>query len=189
MKIKILGIAVLVVALSASPFVFAAGPDNGGAGNGNENSDDNGNRVQLQQQIDVEEHRAAVADFVENLLEVSDNEYAEREQIRTIAQEQNQSASTTIRAMEKVQTKSKIGTFLFGSDYKNLGTLRSETVQTRNRIEQLNRIMENAQNEGDKTELQNQVQILEQEQTKIENFVKSQESKFSLFGWLVKLFQ
>ncbi|MDD5356346.1 MAG: hypothetical protein PHY56_07420, partial [Candidatus Omnitrophica bacterium] len=110
------------------------------------------------------------------------------EQVRVIAKQQNQSASTTIQAMEKVQTRSKVKTFFFGSDYKNLGALRSETVQTRNRIEQLNKLMENVQNEGDKTELQSQIQTLEQEQTRIENFIKDQEGKFSLFGWLVKLF-
>ena len=37
-------------------------------------------------------------------------------------------------------------------------------------------------------EFQNQMQALEQEQQNIEDFIKSQESKFSLFGWLVKLF-
>ena len=90
--------------------------------------------------------------------------------------------------MEKVQTRSKIKTFLIGSDYKNLGTLRSEMVQTENRLEQLDKLMENVKNESDKTELQNQRQTLEQEQTKIENFIKENETKFSLFGWLVKLF-
>lgn len=141
-----------------------------------------------QGQINAEQHRNTVTDFVQNLLQTADKDEGIGQQVRTIAQQQNQSASTTIQAMEKVQTRSKIKTFLFGSDYKNLGTLRSETVQTRNRLEQLNKVMENVQNEGDKTELQNQIQTLEQEQTKIENFIKAQESTFSLFGWLVKLF-
>jgi len=48
--------------------------------------------------------------------------------------------------------------------------------------------MENVQNTAEETELQNQIQTLEQEQTKIEDFIESQEGKFSLFGWLLKLF-
>jgi len=139
-------------------------------------------------QINAEAHRSTVANFVQGLLIVADREGGIGEQVRVIAQQQNQSASTTIQSMEKVQTRNKIKTFLIGSDYKNLGALRSEMVQTRNRLEQLNRVMENVQNEGDKTELQNQIQTLEQEQTKIENFIKVQEGKFSLFGWLVKMF-
>ena len=121
-------------------------------------------------------------------MQVADREGGIGQQVRVIAQQQNQSASTTIQAMEKVQTRSKIKAFLFGSDYKNLGALRNEMVQTRNRLEQLNRLMENVQNERDKTELQNQIQTLEQEQTSIESFIKVQEGKFSLFGWFVKLF-
>jgi len=136
-------------------------------------------------QINAEQHGSAVAGFVQSLLQVADREGGIGQQVRTIAQQQNQSASTTIRAMEQVRARSKIKTFLFGTDYKNLGALRNEVVQTRNRLEQLNRLMESAQ---DQTELQNQIQNLEQEQEKIDNFIQEQETKFSLFGWLSKLF-
>ncbi|MBU1877037.1 hypothetical protein KKA72_01660 [Patescibacteria group bacterium] len=146
-------------------------------------------QAQAQQgQINAEQHRSTVANSVQNILQIADREGGIGEQVRAIAQQQNQSVDTTVQAMEKVQTRSKIQTFFFGSDYKNLGTLRSEMVQTRNRLEQLNRLTEDIQNEGDKIELQNQVQALEQEQIKIESFVKNQENTFSLFGWLVRLF-
>ena len=140
-------------------------------------------------EINSEEHRSTVSDFVHGLLEIADKEEGELgQEVRTIAQEQDQSATTTIQAMEEVKTKSKIAVFLFGSDYKNLGTLRSEAAQTQNRLEQLDRLSENAKNEADKTQLQSQIQALTQEQTKIENFIQAQEGKFSLFGWLVKFF-
>ena len=143
----------------------------------------------VQGQVNAEQHRSRVANFVQSLLNVADREPGGiGEQVRVIAQQQNQSASTTVQAMEKVQTRNRIMTFLFGSDYRNLGVLRSEMVQTRNRLEQLNRLMENVQNEDDQTELQNQIQALEQEQERIENFIKEQEGKFSLFGWLIRLF-
>ncbi|OGZ18718.1 MAG: hypothetical protein A2175_00315 [Candidatus Nealsonbacteria bacterium RBG_13_42_11] len=154
----------------------------------NQNQEQNTSTAGQQGQITSEQHRSVVAGFVQSLLQVADREGGIGEQVRTIAQQQNQSASTTIQAMEKVQTRSRVKTFFFGSDYKNLGSLRSEMVQTENRLEQLNVVMENVQNEGDKTEIQSQIQTLEQEQIKIENFIKAQEGKFSLFGWLVKLF-
>ncbi len=146
------------------------------------------NRVQNREQINAEEHRSTVADFVQNLLQVADREGGIGEQVRTVAQEQNQSASTTVRAMRKVEERNRVKTFFLGPDYKNLGTLRSEMVQTQNRLEQLNRFTENVENEGDKTELQNQIQTLEQEQVRIENFIKEREGDFGLFGWLVRLF-
>ncbi len=161
------------------------------SGNGAVNQSQNQNQEQNQEkqgQINAEQHRSTVARFVQNLLQVANREGGIGEQVRTIAQQQNQSADTTVQAMEKVQIRSKVKTFFFGSDYKNLGTLRSEMVQTRNRLEKLNKLMENIQNEEDKTELQSQIQILKQEQTRIESFMKADESKFSLFGWFIKLF-
>ena len=155
------------------------------SGNGNQTQNQN---QEQQGQVNAEQHRSAVANFIQSLNGIADRETGIGQQVRTIAQQQNQSANTAIRAMEKVQTRSKVKTFFFGSDYKNLGALRSETVQTRNRLEQLNQLMESVQNEGDQTELQNQIQTLEQEQTRIESFIKAQEGKFSLFGWLVKIF-
>jgi hypothetical protein len=164
----------------------------GGAGNQvqsqNQNQEQNTSAAGQQGQITSEQHRSVVAGFVQSLLQVADREGGIGEQVRTIAQQQNQSVSTTIQAMEKVQTRNRVKTFFFGSDYKNLGSLRNEMTQTETRLEQLNKVMENVQNEGDKAEIQNQIQTLEQEQIKIENFIKVQEGKFSLFGWLVKLF-
>ncbi len=137
-------------------------------------------------QLNVEEHRSAVANFVQTLLKAtSSTEGGIGQQVRVVAQQQNDSDATSSKAIEKIQSRNKIKTFLIGSDYKNLGALRSEMVQTRNRIDQLDRVI---QNTTDTAEIQAQIQTLEQEQTKIENFIKEQEGKFSLFGWLIKMF-
>ena len=142
-----------------------------------------------QGQINAEEHRSVVANFVQNLLKVaSRSESGIGEQVRVVAREQNMTREKVAGALEKVQNRSKIRTFLFGSDYKNLGQLRSEMVQTKNRLEQLTRLMGRTENESDKTELQEQIQTMEQETENIEAFIRTNESKFSLFGWVVKLF-
>jgi hypothetical protein len=137
----------------------------------------------------AEEHRSTVSDFVQELQGVADNQKGGiGEQVRLIAQEQNEVKEKIADQIESIQERNKIKTFLFGSNYKNLGALRSEMVQTRNRLEKLIGIMEQTTSQADKTELQNQIQTMEQERLNIENFVKTNESKFSLFGWLVKLF-
>lgn len=138
-------------------------------------------------QLNAAEHRSAVANFVQALLKTATStEGGIGQQVRIIAHEQNDASTTTEEALKKIQTRNRIKTFLFGTDYKNLGTLRSEMVQTRNRLEKLNKVMGET---GSTTEIQTQIKTLEQTQTKIEDFVKTQESKFSLFGWLVKLFK
>ncbi|MFH1129547.1 MAG: hypothetical protein V1686_02315 [Patescibacteria group bacterium] len=158
---------------------------------GEENSLQNGNQVQETKQlrINIEEHSSTVSTFIHQLEGIADNQGdGIGAQVRTIAQEQNQVREKIADEIESIQERNKIKTFLFGSNYKNLGALRSEMVQTRNRLEKLTGLMEQTTDEIDKTELQNQIQIMEQERLNIENFVKTNESRFSLFGWLVKLF-
>ena len=139
------------------------------------------------QQI-AETHRSVVATFVKNLLSVADREGGIGEQVRVIAQQQNDSKTKILEEIDTVEKRSKIKTFFLGTDYKNLGALRSEMVKTRNRIEQLKRLVEKTTVEEDKTILQDQIKALELEQTKINDFITKNESEFSLFGWFVKLF-
>lgn len=147
-----------------------------------------GNGANNRGRINAEAHRSAVANFVQGLLSVADREGGIGQQVRVIAQEQNDSKETTAEAIDKVEKRSKIKTFLLGTDYKNIGVLRSEMVKTRNHINQLNRIVNQAENEQNKSELQAQIQNLAQEEADINNFITQNEEQFSLFGWAVKLF-
>lgn len=86
-----------------------------------------------QGQFNAEQHRSIVANFVQNLLKVaSRQEGGIGDQVRVVAQQQNDSKEREAQAIEKVQKRGKFRTFLIGTDYKNLGQLRNETVQTRN---------------------------------------------------------
>lgn len=138
--------------------------------------------------INSEAHRSMVANFVQSLLSVANSEGGIGQQVRVIAQQQNDSKEKTAEAIDKIEKRSKIKTFLLGTDYKNIGALRSEMVKTRNDIEQLKRLTDKAKNEQNKSELQTQIQNLEQEQTDIDSFISNNENEFNLFGWAVKLF-
>jgi hypothetical protein len=184
---SLLTISVLIVFLVATTSVNAAKQQ----GSTNDDMDE----VQVQQQGQVSNQVQNQGEDTQIKTQEQEDSKDENEtvssigqQIKVIAQEQNQSSASTTQAMEKIEKRNKIQTFLLGTDYKNLGALRSEIVQTRNRLDQLDKLIEKAQSESDKTELQNQVKTLEQEQAKIDNFIKAQDGKFSLFGWLVKLF-
>lgn len=148
-----------------------------------------GEECKCEEKINTEEHRSIVANFVQDLLKIaSRSEGGIGEQVRIIAQEQNDVDEKVIKAIEKVQKKNKIKRILIGSDYKNLGELRSEMVQTRNRIEKLTGLIEDMEDGVDKTKIQERIQQLEQDKIKIEEFVQAHEDKFSLFGWFTKLF-
>jgi len=140
-------------------------------------------------QVNAESHRSTVATFVQSLLAVADREGGIGQQVKVIAQQQNDAKDKAVDEITAVESRSPIKTFFLGSDYKNLGDLRSQMVQTKNQIDQLKRLADKADNDQDKADLQTQIQTLEQEQTNIDSFITSNESKFSLFGWAVKLFQ
>lgn len=135
----------------------------------------------------AETHQSVVATFVQDLLSVADRNRGIGESVKVIAQEQNDSQKEVTEKIDTVEKRSKIKTFLIGSDYKNLGALRSEMVKTNNHLNQLKRLIDKTTNTVDKTALQNQITALEQEQAKINNFITQNENKFSLFGWAAKL--
>ena len=91
-------------------------------------------------------------------------------------------------SIDKIQYRSRIKTLLIGTDYKNIGQLRSEMVKAKNRIGQLKNLLEKTISEESKTILEGQIQTLEQEKQKIDDFLKVNEAKFSVFGWFAKLF-
>lgn len=135
-----------------------------------------------------EEHRSVVAKIVLNLLKIAERDNQIGGDIKIVAQEQ---ASTSIKVkkdMDEVSGESKVKVFLFGSDYKNLGEIRSSIETTRNHITRLKRAEQKTTDIGVKADLIAQINILEEEASTTEAFVNKNESKFALFGWFVKLF-
>lgn len=130
-----------------------------------------------------------MSNFVQSLLAVTDRGGGIEQQIKVIAERQNDFKEKVAESIDKVEKRGKFKTFLIGTDYKNTGAFRSKMVKTRNQIDQLKRLGDKAENDQDKAELQSQIQTLEQEQVNIDSFINQNENKFSLFGWTVKLFQ
>ena len=153
-----------------------------------ESNDDSASGREDNDRLSGEEHKSEVAAFVRSLLGVADREGGIGEKVRTVARSQEHSASTTAEAIEKVKSREGIRAFLFGSDYRNLGRLRSEIATTTANIRQLENLLDKAVSDSDKAEISAQIQVLEDAQDKVEAFVKARESAFSVFGWFTKLF-
>jgi hypothetical protein len=137
----------------------------------------------------AQQHRNEVSAAVQILVRAAEREQGGiGPQVSEMAKKIDDAAATSSQAMVKIESRNMIQTFLFGSDYKNLGELRRQVSATRNDLEQLNRLSETAKYGTSTVEIQEQVSILQQTQAQIENFIKEQEGKFSLFGWLVKMF-
>jgi hypothetical protein len=136
-----------------------------------------------------ESHRSIVASFVQSLLAVAERDGGIGPQVRVIAQAQNESASTTASAIVKIEDRSALKTFLFGTDFKTLGELKNEVRDTKVRIGELKDLMNKTTSSEIKAELSVQVTVLENDLAKVEKLIKDNEGKFSVFGWFVKIFK
>ena len=134
------------------------------------------------------EHRNKVSEIVQQLTSIAGQDKNIGEEISQMAQEVSDNNEKTTATIEKIETRGKFKTFLFGTDYKNIGALRSELVTTANHIERLKKALERTESEEVKAELDAQITALEETKTNVESFIKTNESKFSLLGWLVKFF-
>lgn len=136
-----------------------------------------------------EMHRSVVASFVQTLLDAADRMDGASSEVRAIAQEQVTSSEKVIDAVKNTKKRGWIKTMLIGSDYKNLGAIRSEMMTTENRMERLIRETERIVLPADRMAIMDEIQLIRDEQAKLKTFIEANESKFSLFGWAARLFQ
>ncbi len=140
-----------------------------------------------------EEYKSMVANAVQNLVRSAERWEEENpgigSRVRIIAQEQNSAMERIVSLFEKMDKRNSVLKFLIGSDYKQIKEAKRELEQNRLRIQQLNQIANQLQNEEDKAMLQEQIQLLEEENTSLEEMLNQEGRRFSLFGWLIKLFQ
>ncbi len=136
-----------------------------------------------------ERHRNEVMKITQELERVADSDNKIRNEVRSVAQEEKDASEVVKEKMNRVENRGKLKSFLIGSDYKNLGQLRSELVTTQNHLDRLNKALDKTASTTIKTDLENQIKELEATKDKAESFIQDNESKFSLFGWLVRLFK
>ena len=110
------------------------------------------------------------------------------EQVRLIAQEQNQAQIQIQEQVNKLNSKGKFARFLTGTDYGAIKSLVQQLEQNQLRIEQLEELQNQLSNQGDITMVQETIQALIQENTSLQEVIAAEEKTFGLFGWLFKFF-
>ena len=155
------------------------------------------------QEIPVATPRAAQNDIVEEGLPMMKgmgeaagalNRVVERtnnpevgEQIRTMVQTHEQVQARTETALQNMEQRKGALKFLLGPNYKNAGEVRSNLVQLRNDVKEL----EDSKDElsaADVEEVDVAIAELEAQAVEIENQLEEKLEGFSLFGWVGRLF-
>ena len=143
--------------------------------------------------INAELHRKNIGNVVTTLeevaLEESDvgNEEVS-EDIEEVATEQEESVDEVAEAIETVEGRPKWQTLLIGTDYKNLGKLRSALAHNQNAIRKLTKSSDEIVSEDGSVVVNEQLATLYEEQVRIADVIQSAESEFSLLGWVVRFF-
>ncbi|MFO7807296.1 MAG: hypothetical protein R6V40_02625 [Candidatus Moraniibacteriota bacterium] len=107
--------------------------------------------------------------------------------INQVAKQQQEEGEDTSRAIEKVEKRKGVAEFIIGSDYKNLGQLRSSLVRNENQIRQLTQTLSQMEDEENKQIVQDQIALLMEEREEMKNFIQENEEGFSLFGWAFRM--
>lgn len=137
-------------------------------------------------------HKEKIQEVVKNLEQAAKNEKSVgnpgiSNEVVQVAEQEEAVETPTTQAIAEVEHRGKIKTFLLGTDYKNLGQLRSSLVHNRNQIRALTRTLSLVQASGGDTALiQGQLETLMQERERIKSVITANESSFSIFGWIAK---
>lgn len=146
-------------------------------------------RTQTQtQSVQAEQRRSQVANAVQEMLQVAERNGGIGQQVRTIAQNQNQNQEKIEASLQKVQSRSGFTRFFIGPNYGEIKNAQKLLEQNREQIKQLNQIKNQLVNQGDQQQLAEQIQVLEQANLQIENSLGTAQKGFSLFGWMFRLF-
>lgn len=135
-----------------------------------------------------QEHRSEVANIVQKLTGIAGRDSKIGIEVREIAKEQKDISEKASEEIKATEERSGWKTFFIGTDWKNIGQLRSELVTTANHIDRLIKAKERATSQSVKDDLDVQIKALQETKAKVEAFIKDNESKFSLLGWVVRLF-
>ncbi len=103
--------------------------------------------------------------------------------LESIAQQQEQTVEEAADSIEEIEKRGGFKRFLAGSDYKNLGQLRSSLVHNRNQIRQLTQTMQQISDPENQAVIAEQIESLMQERERMRVVIEENEEGFSLLGW------
>jgi hypothetical protein len=150
-----------------------------------ENSGD-GEGLQTRNQAAIQ-NMSIVAQKVQEMLQIRTTGGI-GEQVRQIAQEQNQAQTQIQDQLNKIDTRKGVLKSLLGPDYGALGNLEKQLEQNQLRVQQLEQLQNQLSNQVDITAVKEAIQALIQENTSLQELINNEEQTRSLFGWLFKLF-
>jgi len=139
---------------------------------------------QLQETL-REQNRSRIA--VQAMLDVNALFGERAEEANRVAAEIRASVDRTVEMEEKIQSRGFFRRVFMGGDVETAAQLEVEVLQTRDRIRDMDRLVQDCQCDGPTRDLlQEQLRILEQDRDRLNTLAVDQTSRTGLFGWLFR---
>ena len=107
------------------------------------------------------------------------------DQVSELAQGFNNSIQETIQHEEKIQNRNKLVKWFFGGDIEAAEELEEESNELQARIQNMNQLIQNSEmDEEIKEILQQQIQVMQQEQTRLQQLAQEEKGNNGIFGFL-----
>lgn len=132
------------------------------------------------------EHMSIVAQKVQELQMLGVRTGGLGEQVREIAQNQNQSQEKIQIELGKLDGRQGWLKSLIGPDLGAIKNIKMELEQNRVRIQQLEQLQNQLANQGDTSAIQETVQALIAENEALQNKLTQEEGTKSMLGWLFR---
>lgn len=136
----------------------------------------------------AKENMSVVAQKVEELLTIKSAQKGIGEQVRQIAQEQTQAQDQIQTELGKVDSRGGLLKSLIGPNYQALKNMQKQREQNQLRIQQLEQLKNQLNNQGDITMVAETTQALTEQNTALQDRIALEGQTGSLLGWLFKLF-
>jgi DNA repair exonuclease SbcCD ATPase subunit len=135
------------------------------------------------------EHMSIVAQKVEELLTATTTELTGvGQQIREIARNQKQVQQQIEEQLQKIDSRPQWLKKVFSPAYSSIEQIKKHIEQNEVRIQQLEQIMNQLTNEGEKQLVQEMINALVQQNTALKDYLNNEEQTSSLLGKILRFF-
>ena len=134
------------------------------------------------------EHLSIVAQQVDNLLSFPDRRGGIGDQVRVIAQEQEQIQERVRESLEQLENRPRFMVKLFGPNYKAINRLQATIEQNEQLVEELLILQENALYPAEKEDLGSAITALEQQNTLLFQQIQLSSGDNGFLGWVFRFF-
>lgn len=135
------------------------------------------------------EHMSIVAQKVEELLSATTTDITGiGQQIREVARQQKEVQQQIQEQFQNIDSRPAWLKYIFGPAYSSIDKIKQYLEQNQVRIQQLEQLMNQLTNEGEKQLVQQMINALNEQRTALQNYINAEEQTSSLLGKILRFF-